>query len=134
MKILVVDDETSSRIFLEEILACYGAVRSGVDGPEAVESCRLALDRGEPYHLVCMDITMPGMTGLEALKCIREEEARRGLARPRGAKIVMITARDDPETVKLAFQQLCDAYIPKPIDAAELLCVVDCLCPHASVE
>ena len=129
MKALVVDDELTTRIVLKEILSPYAEVQTCVDGSEAVAACARALDTGKPYDLICLDLFMPNMGGLEALKLIRQEEDRHGLTRPHGAKVVITTAAGDRESISIAFRQLCDAYLVKPVDAAELLDLVYCLCP-----
>jgi two-component system chemotaxis response regulator CheY len=129
MKALIVDDELTTRIVLQEVLSQYGEVHSCVDGTEAVEACKRALDQGGPYDLICMDLIMPTMGGLEALKLIREAEERHGRLRDSRAKVIIATASDDSNTISKAFQELCDAYVVKPIDPAELLNIVYCLCP-----
>ena len=129
MKALVVDDELTTRMVLLETLSQYGEVHTCVDGTEAVEVCNRALDQGGPYDLICMDLIMPAMGGLEALKLIRAAEERHGRLRPSAAKVIITTAADDSNTISRAFQELCDAYLVKPIDPAELLNIVYCLCP-----
>ncbi len=129
MKALVVDDELTNRIALQRILSPYGEVHSCMDGAEAVEAFTRALDRGGAYDLVCMDLAMPTMNGLEALKLIRQEEERRGRTRPDAVRVIIVTATDDTETISMAFRELCDAYVVKPIDATELLNLVYCLFP-----
>jgi two-component system, chemotaxis family, chemotaxis protein CheY len=129
MKALVVDDELTTRIVLEEILSPYGGVDTCEDGAEAVAACARARAGGTPYDLVCMDLFMPNMGGLEALKLIRQEEETSGLARPRGCKVIITTAAGDRDSISVAFRELCDAYLVKPIDAAELVDLVYCLCP-----
>jgi two-component system chemotaxis response regulator CheY len=129
MKALVVDDDLTTRTVLQEMLSRYAEVHSCVDGTEAVLACTRALDRDDPYDLICMDILMPTMNGLEALKLIRDDEERHGRIRSRGAKVIITTAADDTDSIHTAFQQLCDAYIVKPIDGTELLNIVYCLCP-----
>lgn len=131
MKALVVDDDQTTRIILQQIVSRYAKIHCCADGTEAVQACIRALDDGDPYDLICLDIMMPTMNGLEALKLIRQEEERHGCARPQGAKVIITTASDDDESIDTAFQQLCDAYIVKPIDGTELLDIVYCLCPVA---
>jgi CheY-like chemotaxis protein len=97
-------------------------------GPKQCGHSR-ALDHGHPYDLICLDLNMPVMGGLEALKLIRQEEERRGRTRPPAAKIVIATAAGDHDSISLAFHELCDAYLLKPIDGTELLNLVYCLCP-----
>ena len=132
MKALIVDDDLTTRIVLQETLSRYGEVHTCVDGTEAVQACVSALDQGKPYDLICLDILMPTMGGLEALRLIREEE-RRGGSPPR-AKVIVATSSNDTGTITKAFSELCDAYIVKPIDAAELLNLVYCLCPIQAVD
>jgi two-component system, chemotaxis family, chemotaxis protein CheY len=129
MRVLVVDDELTSRILLQETLARYGEVEISEDGAEAVDKCRQAISEGLPYNLICMDIMMPGMSGLEALQTIRGEEECSGLTRSDAAKVIMITAKDDSESIAQSFQSLCDAYVTKPVDMQDLLNIVDCLYP-----
>lgn len=121
MKMLITEDDFTSRLLLQEILKSYGPIHIAVNGKEAVEAVRLSLEAGEPYNLICLDIMMPEMGGQEALRQIRElEEARSTLSLGR-AKIVMTSALDDPKNVINAYKNLCDAYLTKPIQKAKLL-------------
>ena len=129
MKALVVDDDLITRIVLQESLSVYAEVHSCVDGNEAVLAYKRAIERGEPYDLVCMDVLMPVMGGIEALKLIRREEELHGRTRPRATKVIITTAADDKKTISQAFRELCDAYVVKPIDTEEILDVVRCLFP-----
>ena len=129
MKALVVDDDAITRIVLEEILSVYAEVHSCVDGREAVLAYRGALERGEPYDLVCMDLLMPVMGGIEALKHIRSDEELYCPLGPRDTKVIITTASDDADTISQAFRELCDAYVIKPIDVEEFTNVVGCLFP-----
>jgi two-component system chemotaxis response regulator CheY len=129
MKALVVDDDLITRIVLQEILSAYADVHSCVDGSEAVLAYQRAIERGEPYDLVCMDVLMPVMGGIEALQLIRQEEERHGRYRPRATKVIITTASDDTGTISQAFRELCDAYVIKPVDAEEFTNIVGCLFP-----
>lgn len=129
MKALVVDDDLISRIMLQEILSPYAEVHSCSDGREAVLASSRALGRDAPYDLICLDLMMPVMGGLEALKLIRQEEARKARFRPDASRVIVTTASADVGTIDEAFRELCDAYIVKPVDGAELLNLVHCLVP-----
>jgi two-component system chemotaxis response regulator CheY len=129
MKVLVVDDDITTRIVLEEILSGYAEVHTCADGDEAVLAYRRQLECGEPYDLVCMDILMPKMNGIEALNLIRREEELDPVLRRRHTKVIMTTGSGDRSTIDQAFQGLCDAYVVKPIDTEEFNGVVECLFP-----
>ncbi|MCC6490958.1 MAG: response regulator [Candidatus Hydrogenedentes bacterium] len=121
MNTLIVEDDISSRILLQTILKQHGPCDVATNGKEAVEAVRRALESGESYDLICLDIMMPEMDGQVALKTIRGMEADRGIASTDGAKIVMTTALSDMKSVSGAFISLCDAYLTKPIRKEKLL-------------
>jgi two-component system chemotaxis response regulator CheY len=121
MKTLIVEDDFTSRVLLQEILKRYGPVHIAVNGKEAVEAVRAALDEDGPYDLVCLDIMMPEMDGYQALQQIRSLEESRRVEPSEVAKIFMVTALDGMKNVFQAFQGLCDAYLVKPINKAKLL-------------
>ena len=106
---------------LQTFLSRYGECHIAVNGKEAVEAFRSGLERKRTYDLVCMDVMMPEMDGPEAVRQIRAMEETRGIVSHNGAKIVMTTAVDDIKSVAQCFQDLCDAYLVKPIDLAKLL-------------
>lgn len=120
MKTLVVEDELTSRILMQNLLARYGQCHIAVDGEEAVEAFRISLAEAAPYDLICMDIRMPGMDGIEAVRQIRAVETEDGVLSTNGVKIIMQTSADDPKQVVGSFHALCDAYLVKPIEAAGL--------------
>ncbi|WP_461210156.1 response regulator [Desulfocurvus sp. DL9XJH121] len=115
MRFLVVEDDSTCRKLLQLFLAPYGEVDEAEDGASGVDRFAAALKTGAPYHLVCMDIMLPGMDGQEALRRIRALETDRD---PRAkAKVVMTTALDDPGNVVEAYHRGgADSYLPKPID------------------
>ena len=120
MKTLIVEDDFTSRLLLQELLKSYGPTHVAVNGKEAVEAVRSALEAGEPYNLICLDIMMPEMDGHQALREIRDMEEARGII-TNGSKIMMTTALGDVKNVNSAFYSLCDAYLTKPIHKAKLL-------------
>jgi two-component system chemotaxis response regulator CheY len=119
LKTLVVEDDFSCRVLLHGLLAKYGDCHVAVNGREAVAAFSTALDAGEPYRLVCMDINMPGMGGKEAVNQIRTIEKSRGESAD-GVRIFMTTSLRDIHTIVASFKVLCDAYLFKPINGPEL--------------
>ncbi|MBF0118462.1 MAG: response regulator [Desulfobacterales bacterium] len=115
MKVLVVEDDFISRKLMQRILFPYGDCDIAVNGKEAVEAFKLALEEGEPYDLVCLDIMMPIMDGQEVLRQIRELEKNKGIERFDGVKVIMTTALSDTRNVVEAMKSQCDAYLIKPI-------------------
>jgi len=116
MKTLIVEDDFTSRLVLQTFLSRYGECHLAVDGEEAVTAYRAALEAGQGYDLICMDIMMPRMDGREAVRQIRTMEQVRGIVSSAGVKIIMTTAVNDLKEVSRCFQELCDAYLVKPID------------------
>jgi two-component system, chemotaxis family, chemotaxis protein CheY len=121
MKSLIVEDDLTSRLLLEAILAPYGECHNVVNGKEALEAFCQAKAVGRQYDLICLDIMMPEMDGQEVLKQIRVLEEADGILIGKGVKIIMSTALTDPKNVVKAHYQICQAYMIKPIDKAVLL-------------
>lgn len=116
MKILIVDDDAVSRMILQRFLAAHGDCVCAEHGPEGMALFGAALESGEPFDLVCMDIQMPGMSGPEALALMREGEKRAGVAPGREAKAVMVTCHDDVKNVCASFfQGQATCYLTKPL-------------------
>ncbi|MGN0141247.1 MAG: response regulator [Roseburia sp.] len=116
MKILLAEDDFVTRKYMQNFLSKYGECDVTVDGMEAVDAFLMALEDGEPYDLVCLDIMMPVMDGYQALVGIRNLEKDRGIPAEQGAKIIMTTALNDEKNVKMAFEYGCSIYSGKPID------------------
>jgi two-component system chemotaxis response regulator CheY len=120
LRALVVEDELTSRIILQDLLSKYGVCHVAVNGKEAVEAFRSALLAGKGYDLICMDIHMPVMDGTDAVRQIRSIEESLGTYSSEGAKIFMTTSIQDVRTIATSFKALCDTYLFKPIHSAEL--------------
>lgn len=121
MKTLIVEDDFSSRLVMQQFLKSYGSLHVAVNGREAIEAVRLALDAGEPYNLICLDIMMPEVDGHQALKQIRSLEESKGILSTHGSKIIMTSALGNVGNVSKAYYSLCDAYLVKPIERKKLL-------------
>ena len=90
-------------------------------GKQGVDAVRTALQAGDPYDLVCLDIMMPEMDGQEALKQIRQLEQEAGVTAEKRARVIMTTAHADRDNVLEAIQGQCDYFLVKPIDNRALL-------------
>lgn len=121
MRILIVEDELVARFLLTEILSRYGICSVAVDGNEGVEAVKMALEKNEPYDLICLDIMMPVMDGQDALKGIRSLEKDYGINRDKQSKIIMTTALDDYDNISKSYWEFCDAYLVKPIEKEKLI-------------
>lgn len=116
MRILIAEDDFASRKFMLRFLSKYGECDVTVDGEEAIEAFSMALESGEGYDLICLDIMMPQMDGYQALKKIRDIEQEKGIPEEKAVKIIMTTALNEGKNVTKAFGLGCTAYAGKPID------------------
>lgn len=116
MRILIAEDDLTSRLFMNKFLSAYGKCDLAINGLEAIDFAAEAMKSGEYYDLICLDIMMPKVDGIKALKTIREIEASDLAEGEKPAKIIMTTALNDKETVEESYQYGCEAYAWKPID------------------
>ena len=102
MKVLIADDDQTIRALLSDMLADLGhVVVAAANGADAVELCA----REQP-DLVILDFLMPKLSGLDALKAMRE----RGLAMP----AVLLTAISDASMREQDGFEAPDAVLEKP--------------------
>ncbi len=125
MKILIVEDDLSSRKFMYKFMADYGECDITVDGMEGLDAYLIALDEGDHYDLVCLDIMMPKVDGVKVLKTIREIEKQRNIEGDEKVRIIMTTALNNVDLVKNTFDSGCEVYATKPIDIKKLDTVME---------
>ncbi|MFT5324794.1 MAG: two-component system sensor histidine kinase/response regulator [Planctomycetaceae bacterium] len=114
-RVLIVDDNATNRLILDEMLTNWGIETSCVEGvDEAIESLRKAREAGKSYDLVLSDVHMPQKDGFALAAEIRKDEK---LA---GAVIMMLTSGDRSEDVEQCRKFGVSAYIRKPIKQSEL--------------
>ncbi|NMG02506.1 response regulator [Azoarcus taiwanensis] len=108
-RVLVVEDNRITQMVIEHMLKRHGLrMQLAPDGREAV---RLACDG--KYVLVIMDVHLPVLDGLSALKEIRGFEASSRSAR---MPVMVISANPTKGSVERAMRAGADAFLPKPID------------------
>lgn len=107
--VLVVDDSKMSRKMLRAILEeeGYTVIAEGANGIEGVE----AYKRFHP-NVVTMDITMPEMDGIDALRAIKAYDS--------SAKVVMITAAGQQQKIIEAIKLGAERFITKPYEQSEV--------------
>ena len=118
MRSLVAEDDATSRTILPKFLSHYGECDAAVDGKEAVEAVKDALEKHRRYELVCMDLGMPVMGGQEAIREIHKLDSAAGVMP--GTRIIVTTAHSDMENITNALIGKCNAYLMKPIDQGKL--------------
>ena len=114
-KVLVVDDSMTVRSRIATFVHTLGhEVAEAEDGAEAVAK----FDEWSP-DLVLLDITMPVMDGMEALRLIRQRDS--------DAKVVMVTAVADQRIVMEALRGGASDFIPKPLTPEKITRAVETL-------
>lgn len=115
IKIMVVDDELDveqlfRQKFRKEIRNGSIEFHFAFSGEEALEHLKTA--SAADIVLILSDINMPGISGIELLKSIKENYSH--------LKVFMITAYDDKEKYDKAFLYGAEEYLTKPIDFEKL--------------
>ena len=110
-KILVVDDTPVNVKLLADLLGAKGyTVATAASGKEALDKIE-----AEPPDIVLLDVMMPGMTGYEVCKKLRENRATAMLP------VVMVTALDPGQERVKGIEAGADDFLTKPINQPELL-------------
>lgn len=116
MKILVVDDDLASRKKMERIMGSFGQCQAVESGNAAMEAFLEALNQGQPFDLVTLDIVMPDKDGIETLLDLRELEQALGAPGHKRATVFMVTSKSEKDSLITCVQAGCDDYIIKPFD------------------
>ena len=104
-RILVVEDNQLSSKLLKQLLTAHGY--EVLESPEGLQALDLARD--EQPDLILMDIRLPGISGLEVTRLLKQDDQTRTIP------IIAVTALASPEYEKKGWESGCDAYILKPI-------------------
>ncbi|GHJ59918.1 hypothetical protein NOK12_24360 [Nocardioides sp. OK12] len=116
-RILVADDDVDIRELVEFKLSTLGhEITAVADGAAAVEACQAARP-----DLAVLDVMMPGVSGLEAIRAIRADPELADLP------VILLTARAQESDVESGFDSGADDYITKPFSPRELAARVEAL-------
>ena len=122
MRILVVEDEKKVASFIQRGLEGEGfSVEVAYDGESCVE-----MGSQSSFDLILMDVMLPKMDGLQAIKALREK----GVESP----VLCLTAKDTVEDIVAGLDSGSDDYLTKPFAFAELLARVRALVRRGTQE
>ena len=121
-RIVVADDDVDLRELVESKLSTMGHDIVAVgDGGAALEACR-----AEKPDLAVLDVMMPGVSGLDAIRMIRSDPGLLDLP------VILLTARAQESDVETGFDSGADDYITKPFSPRELASRVEALLSRTS--
>ena len=107
-RILIVDDDNSINVMLKEALEREGfACGQAFSGSEA--TLRLSM---EHYDLVLLDLALPGMSGEDVLREVREKG---------GLPVIVVSAKDDLDSKVDVLSIGADDYVTKPFEIKEIV-------------
>ncbi|MDB5344975.1 MAG: hybrid sensor histidine kinase/response regulator [Schlesneria sp.] len=116
LRVLVVDDNATSRRILSEMLTNWGMQPIAVPTvSEGIAELERSSEQGSPYALILTDSNMPGQDGFELAQQIQN---RKGLC---GAMIMMLTSADRSNDLSRCQELNISAYLVKPVKQSELL-------------
>ena len=124
-KILIVDDMSTMRKIIKNMLTKMGCdqLDEADDGIPAWNMIEEAHAAGKPYEFIVSDWNMPGMTGLDLLKKLREDERFKTLP------FLMITAEAEQANVIIAVKAGVSNFIVKPFSIVTLKEKIDKIFP-----
>ena len=114
-RVLIVDDEESTRLLIARLLSRGTKVEAHLAGT-CEQALRLA--RNYAYDAILLDLLMPGMGGLELLRAIRRGSANMA------APILVVSMLADDVTVERCRAAGADAHLAKPVEGLRLLAAV----------
>jgi two-component system OmpR family response regulator len=108
IKILIIEDDSELALILTNYLTKYDMEVIGAEDPYL----GLSLLTQHSFDLIILDLTLPGMDGLEVIPKIREIS---------NIPIIISSARDDITDKVIGLERGADDYMPKPYDPRELV-------------
>ncbi len=120
VRVLVADDERISRMAIGHFLRTWGATVDEVNsGDQALDAYSSTV-----YSLLILDKHMPGLSGLDVIKRIRERERESGSGRERSYLVISSAESSPVGSISTDVQGGPDALLPKPVQQVALAAVV----------
>ena len=117
--VLVVDDNKTNRVILEQNLRVWGARPASFEsGYDALAALRHAVEAGDPYRLAILDYQMPRMDGIDLARAIGRDPTISSVG------LILLTSSSGSEDPKMAEAAGIRAFLTKPARIADLY---DCL-------
>ena len=113
LRLLIVDDEEASRYGIRRALTTFGY---GVTEADSAEAARILLKQQQP-DLMLLDVNLPGMSGLDFLREIQEQNGK-------GPLVIIITAHGSERMAVEAVKSGAYDYLSKPFELDDLRLVI----------
>ena len=115
MPVLIVDDNTTNRILLQEMITSWGLVPTiTASGKEAIDRFNTAFASGTPYQLILLDIQMPELDGYDVAKIIKDAPSGED------ARILLLSSIGQRGDADRCRKIGISGYLPKPIKQSDL--------------
>ena len=113
-RLLLAEDNSTNRLIIQRILEKAGAsIISVVNGKLAVEAALEAMEQGEPFDVIIMDMQMPVMDGYHATTLLRQKNYN--------GPIIALTAHAMSDDRQKCLDAGCDDFATKPINRMDLI-------------
>jgi CheY-like chemotaxis protein len=121
-RVLVVDDNRTSRRVLQAVLTDWACVATGADdATRALASMREAADLGRPFDVALVDTTLPGVDGVELAGLVRAD------ARLADVPVVLLTSSGQHADARAGREAVVAGHVTKPVRSAQLRIVLEAL-------
>lgn len=117
-RIMVVDDSSTERTFMADLLKRHGYDVLLVESGEAA----IHRSRSEQPDIVLMDVVMPGLNGFQATRAIAQAEMTKHIP------IIICSSKNQDSDKVWGMRQGAKEYVTKPVDESELLEKIGSLC------
>ena len=115
MPVLIVDDNYTNRILLQEMIKSWGLVPTiAANGKEAIDRFNQAFASAAPYRLILLDMQMPEMDGFDVAKTIKDAPSGKDV------KIIMLSSSGQRGDTDRCKEVGISGYLSKPIKQSDL--------------